>query len=95
MAQANQWTTPETPYVRGVNELFIDGGATMETSQGIPAEREPRRGFFCTFCGKKFTRKEHLERHIPQRKRAGVYHVFLALQSWPNTLLLFFSRHRR
>lgn len=23
---------------------------------------------FCAYCGKSFTRKEHLERHIPQRK---------------------------
>lgn len=23
---------------------------------------------FCTYCGKSFTRKEHLERHIPSRK---------------------------
>jgi hypothetical protein len=23
---------------------------------------------FCTYCGKSFTRKEHLERHIPRRK---------------------------
>lgn len=22
---------------------------------------------FCTYCGKRFTRKEHLERHIPSR----------------------------
>ena len=23
---------------------------------------------FCAYCGKSFTRKEHLERHIPQRE---------------------------
>lgn len=23
---------------------------------------------FCAYCGKSFTRKEHLERHIPSRK---------------------------
>lgn len=24
---------------------------------------------FCAYCGKSFTRKEHLERHIPSRKQ--------------------------
>ena len=24
---------------------------------------------YCTYCGKAFTRKEHLERHIPSRKQ--------------------------
>ncbi len=27
---------------------------------------------FCAYCGKSFTRKEHLERHIPQREHPGL-----------------------
>jgi uncharacterized Zn-finger protein len=26
---------------------------------------------FCAYCGKSFTRKEHLERHIPSRESLG------------------------
>jgi uncharacterized Zn-finger protein len=25
---------------------------------------------YCAYCGKSFTRKEHLERHIPQREQS-------------------------
>jgi uncharacterized Zn finger protein (UPF0148 family) len=27
---------------------------------------------FCTYCGRGFTRKEHLERHLPQREHTQV-----------------------
>ncbi|KAK3402847.1 hypothetical protein B0T20DRAFT_9064 [Sordaria brevicollis] len=31
----------------------------------MPGQAQKSLGFWCTVCGKKFTRKEHLERHIP------------------------------
>ncbi|KAK4669149.1 uncharacterized protein QC763_200490 [Podospora pseudopauciseta] len=31
-----------------------------------PGDVQPTNKVFCTYCGKGFTRKEHLERHLPQ-----------------------------
>jgi hypothetical protein len=41
--------------------------AGSETS-AVRREEAVAMPVYCAYCGKSFTRKEHLERHIPQRE---------------------------
>ncbi|KAI5857313.1 hypothetical protein GGS23DRAFT_588108 [Durotheca rogersii] len=43
-----------------------------ETSPEVVPDEQPE-GLFCAYCGRNFTRKEHLERHLPHHTKVKPY----------------------
>jgi hypothetical protein len=56
----------------GSSEMPAPKSPDLEPSKQKAAER-----VYCTYCGKGFSRKEHLERHLPTREQPTVMKLYI------------------